>query len=145
MRRSLATLLVLASAAMLTVGTAGAASAEPVPAPCVAVVEPPHLKLGGTQLYATGSFTCTEAAYGMTVTVCIEEQYALDAEWWTRDCATEEELGEARTYIEATASTFVPVYATYVRATVTGTNARGDVSTFATPPVFWFNCACYVG
>jgi hypothetical protein len=147
MRRSLTSLLVLASAAMLTVGMAGTASAaEAVAAsPCVAVAEPPHLKVGGARRYSTGSVNSTSAAYGLSVTVCIEEQYAVDAPWWSRGCTTVKDLYEARSSIEATASTSVPVYATYLRATVTGVNSRGDRSTFTTPPVFWFNCACYIG
>jgi hypothetical protein len=143
----LSSLLVLASSALLVIGLGGTASASalPVNGSCYAYTEPPHLVVGSSGLYATGTYSCNTPSTGMKVTVCIEEQYALDAPWWSRGCTTVSDLYELRSSVQATHRASVPVYATYLRATVTGTNSRGETVTFATPPVFWFNCACYIG
>lgn len=147
MRRSLAALLVVASTAAFTVtlGSGATASTAAAISTCVAVGEPPHLRPGaGTRLYATGTFTCATAATGMRVTVCVEEQYSLTAPWWSRGCTTVSDT-EPRTTVEATHTMGVPVYATFLRTTVYGTNDKGQTASFRTPPVFWFNCACYIG
>lgn len=147
MRRSLASSFVLVAAAVLTVGLAGTASATaalPVDGSCAAVVEPPHLRPGGTRLWSTGRFECLEPATMMEVTVCIEEQNAFTGQWWSYGCTTagSYELGYS---VEATHSIGVPVYATTLRSTVSGKNARGDRVYMASPPTPWFNCACYIG
>lgn len=147
MRRSLASFLVLVSTGALVVGLGGTASASSVTVStdCVAVTEPPHLKpLTGTRLYSTGTFHCLAEATGMKVTVCIEEQYSPTAAWWSRGCTTNTDV-ESTSTISVTHSMSVPVYATFLRATVTGVNDRGETASFTTPPVWWFNCACYIG
>lgn len=146
MRRLLASFVVLLSAAAFTVTLGNASTAsEAALSPCVAYGEPPHLKpLSGTRLYATGTFTCTSAAPGMTVTVCIEESYNGTGSWWSRGCTTVSDP-ESRTRVSATEEASVPVYATFLRTRVVGSNAYGQRASFTTPPVFWFNCACYIG
>lgn len=147
MRRATKSLLVLLSAAALVTGMAGAASASSAISAngCVAYAEPPHLLVGSTSgLYSTGTFTCAADAPGMTITVCIEEQYSPTAPWWSRGCTTHTDL-EARSTISATHRMSIPVYFTYLRATVYGSNAYGQSASFTTPPVPWFNCACYIG
>lgn len=144
-RRSIASLFVLIASTVFVVSLGSAASAAAVSAyPCQAVSEPPHLVVGNSRLHAEGTFHCVTAATGMTITVCIQEQSSPTAAWWTRACTTNKELESASTVsVDATSS--VPVYATYLRATVHGVNDRGETADFATPPVFWFNCACYIG
>ena len=145
MRRTLASFFVLVSTAGLLAGLGGTASAADVALPrCAAVAEPPHLRVGGTRMYSTGTFSCLNAAPGMSVTVCIEERYSVDGPWWSSGCTTVKDT-ESRSSIEATHSIGVPVSATFLRATVTGVNANGDRASFTTPPVWWFNCACYIG
>lgn len=149
MRRSLASsVFVLASAAALVVGLGGTAVAGPVSDGCLAVVEPPHLDVGKTnQIVATGSFSCYEAATGMTVEVCIEERYTAtpESEWWLHGCTTVTEPDELRDTIEATHSISMPVYATFLRATVRGVNDAERTASSRSAPVWWFNCACYIG
>ena len=144
-RRALTSLFVLLTTAVLTAGLGGSASAATAAPSCAAFTEPPHLRVGGTRMYSTGQFDCLDEVLGMTVTVCIEEQYSATAAWYSRGCTTVKDLYEWRDSIEATHSISIPVYATFLRATVTGTNARGDRATFTSPPLWWFNCACYLG
>lgn len=149
MRRSLRSSFVLAAAATLVVSLAGTASATgtttlPVDGSCAAVVEPPHLRPGGSRLWATGRFECLEPVAMMEVTVCIEERYGIDGPWWSNGCtkAGSYEVGYS---VEATHSIGVPVTFVTLRSTVTGTNANGDKVFMASPPTPWFNCACYIG
>ncbi len=150
MRRSLASLFVLVSTAGLLVGLGGTASAATAPVSsngCVAYSDVPHLDVLGrsSRIVATGTLSCLAEAKGMTIEVCIEEQYALDAPWRSRGCTTVSDPNEYRDTISATHEASVPVYATWLRATVRGWNAAGKSATFTTPPTFWFNCACYIG
>ena len=146
MRRTLASLVVLVSTAGLLVGLAGTASAAAVSTGCAAVSDVPHLNVGGSsRIVTTGRFECLAAATGMTITVCIQEQYNATSPWWSRGCTTVNDLYEYRSSISATHSMSVPVYATWLRTTVTARNDAGHSSTFASPPAFWFNCACYIG
>jgi hypothetical protein len=146
MRRLLASAVVLLSAAAFTVTLGNASNAAEVAlSPCAAYGEPPHLKpLSGTRLYATGTFTCASAAPGMTVTVCIDESSTGTGPWWSRGCTTATEY-ERVSSISATEAASVPVYATFLRTRVHGSNANGGSASFTTPPIFWFNCACYIG
>ncbi len=148
MRRSLAPLFVLLSSALLTVSLAGTASAAPpLPTgPCRAYSDVPHLDVGkSSHLVTTGTFTCDFASPLMTITVCIEEQYNLQAEWWQRECASLTQPEET-TQVQETLLGSVPVYATYLRTHVYGYLGESiePVAEWVTPPVFWFNCACYI-
>ncbi|HEX8004194.1 MAG TPA: hypothetical protein VF519_16015 [Mycobacteriales bacterium] len=148
MRRTLASLLVAVSAAGLLVGLAGTASASalPVSGDCVAYGDVPHLNVGGTsRIVTTGTFSCAAAHPGMAITVCIEEMYGVAGPWYSRGCTSDSDLNELRTSLTATHSMSVPVYATYLRTVVRGTNADGSSVNYTSPPVFWFNCACYIG
>lgn len=149
MRRTLASLFVLVSTAGLVVGLGGAASASAAPVSangCVAYAEPPHLDvLKSSRIVATGTLSCLAAATGMTIEVCIEEQYSATSPWWSRGCTTVSDPNELRENISATHSMSVPVYATFLRTTVRGWNAAGKSASFTSPPVWWFNCACYIG
>ncbi|HEV2891239.1 MAG TPA: hypothetical protein VGX28_12765 [Frankiaceae bacterium] len=150
MRRTLASFFVLVSTAGLLVGLGGTASAAEAPVSsngCVAYSDVPHLDVvkQSSRIVSTGTLSCLAESTGMTIEVCVEEQYAVDAPWWKRGCVKVTDLNEYRDTIEATVSVSVPVYATWLRTTVRGWNAAGKSATFATPPTFWFNCACYIG
>ena len=149
MRRSLAALAVPVLAALCTVSLAGPASAAPpLPTgPCRAYSDVPHLDLGrSSHLVTTGTFSCDFPSPLMTITVCIEEEYTVGAEWWQRECATLSQDVET-TQIQETVLGSVPVYATYLRTHVYGYIGESiePVAEWVTPPVFWFNCACYIG
>ena len=150
MRRSLTSSFVLLAAAVITVGLSGTASAAAAPVSskggCVAAADVPHLDVGGTnRIITTGRFECATAATGTKITVCIEEQYSTTGPWYSRGCTTASDLYEYRTAISATHSMSVPVYATWLRTSVTASNAAGGAATYTSAPVFWFNCACYIG
>jgi hypothetical protein len=149
MRRSLAALAVPVLAALCTVSLAGAASAAPpLPTgPCRAYSDVPHLDVGqSSHLVTTGTFSCDFASPLMSITVCIEEESSVGAEWWQRDCASLSQTVET-TQVQETLLGSVPVYATYLRTHVYGYIGESiePVAEWTTPPVFWFNCACYVG
>lgn len=149
MRRSLAASIVLLSSALLAVSLTGTASAAPpLPTgPCRAYSDVPHLDVGhSTHLVTTGTFSCDFSSPLMGITVCIEEQSNPDAEWWQRECATLSQTEETN-QIQETVLGSVPVYATYLRTHVYGYIGESiePVAEWVTPPVFWFNCACYVG
>ena len=150
MRRPLASLLVAVSTAGMLVGLSGTASAAAAPVSskggCVAAADVPHLDVGGSsRIVTTGRFECVSAATGTTITVCIEEQYSTTGPWYSRGCTTASDPSEYRTSISATHSMYVPVYATWLRTSVTASNAAGGAATYTSPPAFWFNCACYIG
>lgn len=140
--RSLAPLLALTTA--LTVPLTGTAYA----AGCSGFAVPPHLNVERTGIEGSGSMHCESAATNMTVTVCVEELagglLAVNAEWWSLGCTTTSTV-EATTDVQGTVVVQMPVYSTYLRTTVTGTNDNGDTVATKSVPVWWFNCACYVG
>ena len=147
MRRSLTALFVLASSALITVSLAGTASASAISAsPCRAYSDVPHLQVGGgTRLTSQGTFSCNDVAPGMTVKVCIEESSdATASTWWSRGCTTLSQV-EDTNQIVANVFVSVPVYATFLRTHVEGVNSLNQKATWNSPPVWWFNCACYVG
>lgn len=141
--RSLAPLLALT--AVTTVPLAGTASAHER---CSAFAVPPHLVPGEYGLRASGSMHCSAAATNMTITVCVEEWndalLGTGGEWWQRGCATTTQA-EATQDLNGEVVVSMPVYATYLRATVTGSNDNGDTAAAKSAAVYWFNCACYVG
>ncbi len=127
------------AAALLAVPLAGTAAA----AVCGAVAVPPHLE--DNALRGSGSYRCTEAAGGMTITVCIEEwagDLTVDV-WEVRACETVTSA-EPTDALDATAAMQIVIYSTYLRTTVTGTNERGEEASFTSPPLLWFNCACAI-
>jgi hypothetical protein len=142
MNRTLVTLLAAPALAFTAlVGPLGTASYAGT---CAAVAEPPHLVPGEIDIHASATFGCGEAATGMTVTVCIEERDGVTGEWWQQGCATTTQAEAAQTI---TGKVQIPmmVYSTWLRTTATAANDAGDTGAAKTPPVFWFNCACYIG
>ena len=133
--------LLLSALAVPMSGTASAAT-------CVAVAEPPHLVPGEGGIHASGTFHCADGAFtGMTVTVCIEERFILgsdDPTWYSHGCETTVAEGAAQTVV-GRVTVDMMVYSTYLRTTVTAINDNGDAGQTESPPVFWFNCACYIG
>jgi hypothetical protein len=141
-RRSLASATVLAVALALPLG--GTASAGT----CVTAGDVPHLVPNENGIHATGVFDCADAAEGMSITVCIEERFANIGgaeDWWSHGCETTSATDGAVSSITGTMTIQMMVYSTYLRTTVTAVNNAGDQGTFTSPPMFWFNCACYVG
>lgn len=123
----------------LAVPFAGTASA----AACLAVAVPPHFVPWRSRIEGAGSFRCDQPAAGMTITVCVEEDLGSQG-WWQRGCETVTAEGEAET-VSAKVAVDVMVYSTFLRTTVVASNANGDTAQVESPPVFWFNCACYIG
>jgi hypothetical protein len=143
-RRSLASATVLALSAALVLPLGGVASASA----CVTAGDVPHLVANENGIHAAGVFGCADPAEGMSITVCIEERFLSIAgaeEWWSRGCETTTEPDGAVSTITGSVTVPMMVYSTYLRTTVTAVNNAGDAGTFTSPPMFWFNCACYVG
>jgi hypothetical protein len=135
---------VLALSAALALPLGGTAYAGT----CAAAGDVPHLAPGRYGILAHGMFTCADPAEGMSVTVCIEEA-SLNAggeqTWFSRGCETTANVDGATTSVSGEVEVQMMVYSTTLRTTVTALNAAGDTGTFTSPPMFWFNCACYVG
>ena len=144
MRRRTAIPFVSLLAAALSAPLTGAAYAESLT--CAAYGIPPHLEPGRYDLWASGTFSCVGDAEGMRVIVCAQEQDGgLGSQTW-RTLGCETAYGEGATdSISAEVGVPVMVYATFLRVTVTGTNADGHTATFTSPPIYWFNGACYIG
>jgi hypothetical protein len=138
MARRTALLAVPLLALTALVGPLGGASYAST---CGALAEPPHLIPGEIDIHASGTVGCADAVTGMSVTACIEERGGT-GEWWQLGCETATAAAQA-----LTVKVQVPmmVYSTWLRTTVTATDEAGDTAAAKTPPVFWFNCACYVG
>jgi hypothetical protein len=142
MNRSLLALLVTpALAAAALVGPLGTASYAGT---CATVAEPPHLVYGEYGIHASATYGCAEPVSGIAVTVCVEERNGVTGEWWSRGCATTAQEEAART-ATGTVTVDVMVYSTWLRTTATVVDGAGGTGAAKTPPVFWFNCACYVG
>lgn len=142
MRRRLV-LLVTVLPVALTGPLAGTAHA----ATCAAVAVPPHFVPWRGTIEASGTFRCDQPAPGMTLTVCVEEllgDLTSQQEWFVRGCETAVAEGETEA-LSSRVAVDVMVYSTYLRTTVSAANANGDVAETKSPPVFWFNCACYIG
>jgi hypothetical protein len=142
-RRSLASATVLALSAALALPLGGTAYAGT----CTAAGDVPHLVPNENGIHATGVFGCAEAATGMSVTVCIEERFTNvtgEDTWFSDGCATTV-ANAAATSVTGTVEIPMMVYSTLLRTTVTAVNDNGDTAAFTSPPMFWFNCACYVG
>lgn len=139
MRRTLA--VAATAATLLIVPLAGSAAAGG----CTATSGPALYRYGTGRIAGRGTFGCDEAATGMTVTVCVEQSHDVQAETWLPlGCATVTEA-EAVTGVSAVAEISVPVYAVWLRTSTTGVNDAGLTATSASLPVWWFNCACYIG
>ncbi|HWL35694.1 MAG TPA: hypothetical protein VNQ77_05825 [Frankiaceae bacterium] len=139
MRRTLA--VAATAATLLVVPLAGSAAATG----CAATSGPALYRYGTGSIAGRGTFGCDEAATGMTVTVCVEQSHDVQAETWTPlGCVTTTEL-EAVDEVSAVAEIGVPVYATWLRTSTTGVNDTGATATSVSLPVWWFNCACYIG
>jgi hypothetical protein len=139
MRRTLA--VAATAATLVVVPLAGSAAATG----CTATSGPALYRYGTGRIAGRGSYGCDEAATGMTVTVCVEQSHDVQAETWVPlGCATVTEL-DAVSRVSAVAEIGVPVYATWLRTSTTGTNDAGVTASSVSPPVWWFNCACYVG
>jgi hypothetical protein len=110
---------------------------------CAAVGDVPHLIPNRSGIHSSGTFRCLDAAPGMTITVCIEEQIGTGT-WWQRGCASKT-AGEATDTVDQTVTVSVMVYSTLLRTTVSGHNDTGATASYKSPPIFWFNCACYIG
>jgi hypothetical protein len=110
---------------------------------CGAVAEPPHLMPNEYGIRASGTFGCLEGSTGMTVTVCVEEQDGLGG-WFSRGCNTTTKA-EPANVVTGLVSVDMMVYSTFLRTTVSATNDNGDTAGAKSAPMFWFNCACYVG
>lgn len=134
---SLVPALALAALAVPFAGTSYAST-------CAAVAQPPHLMVNESEIHASGTFACGDAATGMTVTVCIEEEYTVTGEWFSLGCDTTTATTKTHA-VYGVAGVPQMVYSTYLRTTVLGTNDAGDTAGAKSAPMFWFNCACYVG
>lgn len=134
---SLVPALVLAALVGPFAGTASAST-------CVTVAEPPHLMPYEYGIRASGTFGCLEGSTGMTVDVCIEELDSFTGEWFLRGCETTTKT-EPANRITGEVHVDMMVYSTFLRTTVTATDDNGDTGETKSPPMFWFNCACYVG
>ncbi len=110
---------------------------------CAAVAVPAHYNPFTFTIEGQGEFACREPAAGMTVTVCLEEQLGgvLGGSWYTDACQTVTSQ-ESTQQIGAKVSTRVPIYGTFFRTVVTGSNANGDTASDKSAPTPWVNCAC---
>jgi hypothetical protein len=140
--RSLFALLVTpALAAAALVGPLGGASYAGT---CATVAEPPHLVYGEYGIHASATYGCADPVSGIAVTACIEEENTVTGEWRTLGCETTTQAESARTGT-GSVTVDVMVYSTWLRTTATVVDDAGGTGAAKTPPVFWFNCACYVG
>jgi hypothetical protein len=142
MNRSLLTLLV--APALAFVGLVGPLGTASYAGTCATVAEPPHLVVGENGIHASGTFGCADPVSGIAVTVCIEEQSSVNGVWWARGCKTTKEAEESQV-VTGTVEIPMMVYSTFLRTTVKVVDDAGDAGAAKSPPVFWFNCACYIG
>jgi hypothetical protein len=110
---------------------------------CLTVSDPPHLTLGADGIHAYGTFGCTTAVTGITVTVCVDEQ-GFDSSWVELGCATTSDPA-SRYHVTGTVVVPMMIYSTTLRSRTTATDDAGDQGSAESPPTPWFNCACSVG
>lgn len=137
MLRRLSTAVPLALAATLVVP----AAAHDAPS-CVATATPPHPEPSRPGLHASGTFTCAVPAYDLFVTVCVERlQHGADAGWSTLGCSSMV-LNDGGSSVTADVTVATPEETAVLRATVTGSNDRGDTASGTSAPVVWPRCGC---
>ena len=137
MLRRLATAVPLALAVTFVVP----AAAHDAPT-CVATATPPHPEPTRPGLHASGTFACAVPAFDLFVTVCVEElNPGKDASWSTLGCSSTV-LNDGGSSVTAEVTVAAPEETAVLRATVTGSNDRGDTASGSSVPVFWPRCGC---
>ena len=134
-------LTLAAAAAALALPLSGTSSAMET---CKAIATSPHITKNGA-ITGLGGFACKDAAYGMSVKVCIQEQLGgiAGTAWFTMSCATSPfPVGATQLVTQSVTITDVPVSSVFLRTTATGTNANNQTAYAESAPYFWFNCAC---
>jgi hypothetical protein len=142
-------LAVLALAPLLATAAMVPFAAPASAAVCAAVAVPPHFNELTFAIEAEGSFACNDSSTGLTVTVCIQEQYGgalglvVNGTWDTVVCS-DPVSGNGPQVTAKVALPQIPVYTTFFRTTVLGSTGAGDTAGAKSAPTPWFNCACYL-
>lgn len=136
-------LLRLLTAFPLALGAALAVPAAAHDAPgCVATATPPHPEPDRPGVHASGTFGCALPSFDLFVTVCIEElNPGTDSFWTTLGCSSTV-LNDGGSSVTADVTVAAPEETAVLRATVTGSNDRGDTASGTSAPVVWPRCGC---
>ena len=109
---------------------------------CVATATPPHPDPAEPGLHASGTFACAVPAFDLLVTVCVEALYPdADSSWATLGCSSTV-LNDGGASVTADVTVAAPDRTAVLRATVTGSNDRGDTASGTSAPVVWPRCGC---